>query len=157
MKNYIVLVIATFLIMSSCTQKVDIMVEKEKVNTVLDQVIQMMETEDMDSFSKIFAHDPDMVCFGTDAGERIIGWETLKTVMQKQFAATENSKLSVKDRVIKVHDSGKVAWFSEIIDWDMVSEGQTVKLEGLRGTGVLEKQNGNWVIIQLHYSLPAGS
>ncbi len=155
MKNLIILVMgAAFLMMSNCTQQVDIAAEKAKVNTVLDQVIQMMETEDLDLFSRLFAHDPDMVCFGTDAGERIVGWEALKTVMQTQFAATENSKLSVTDRVIKVHNSGEVAWFSEIIDWNMLSEGQTMELKGLRGSGVLEKQNGNWVVIQLHYSVP---
>ncbi len=157
MKNFNIFVLGTvLLIISSCTQKIDIEAEKAKVNKVLDQVIQVMETEDMDLLSDLFAHDPNMVCIGTDAGEWITGWEALKTVMQEQFAATENSKLAVKDRIIKVHDSGKVAWFAEIIDWNMISEGKKIKMEGLRGTGVLVKQNANWVVIQLHYSLPAG-
>ena len=117
----------------------------------------MTETGDMDLFANVFAHDPDMVCFGTDADERVVGWEALKTVMQKQFAGTEESKLTVKDRVIRVHGSGEIAWFSEIIDWQMVSKGQTLQFEGLRGSGVLEKQDGNWVVIQIHYSIPAGS
>ena len=155
MKNLMALVMGVvFLMMSSCAQKVDMEGEKVKVSAVLDQLIQVLETEDVDVFSKIIVHDADMVNFGTDAAERLVGWEALKELMQKQFAATENSKLSVKDRVIKVHDSGKVAWFSEIIDWNLVSQGQEVKLEGLRATGVLEKRDGNWLVIQLHSSTP---
>lgn len=145
-----------FMVVSSCAQKMDIEVEKEQVKAVLDQYVKMLETEDMEVFSKIVAHDEDMVNFGTDANERLVGWEELKELMQKQFASTENSKLSIKDRVIKVHESGKVAWFSEIIDWNLESQGQEVELKGLRTTGVLEKREENWIIMQLHYSIPVG-
>lgn len=156
MKNLIVWITgAALLIMSGCIHKVDIASEETQVNTVIDQVIEVMETENMELFSKIFAHDADMVIFGTDASERVVGYDALKAVMEEQFAATENSSLSVRDRTIKVHDSGEVAWFSEIIDWDMVFQGQAVKLEGMRGTGVLVKQNNSWVVVQLHYSVPA--
>ena len=155
MKKLITLVVGVaFLVMSACTQKVDTEAEKAKVKTVLDQYVQASKTEDMELVSKIMAHDADMVNFGTDAAERLVGWEALKEVMQKSFAATENSKLSVKDQAIKVHDSGKVAWFSEIFDCIVVSQGKEVKLEGLRFTGVLEKRNGNWVIVQSHLSVP---
>jgi len=156
MKNFILFVAVAFLMISACTQKVDLEAEKTKVKAVVDQLIQVLETEDMELYSKITAHDTDMVNFGTDAAERIVGWEALNELMQKQFAASETSKLSVKDQVIKVHDSGKVAWFSETIDWDVISQGQVVKLKGLRATGVLEKRNGNWVFIQSHYSVPVG-
>ena len=154
MKNLILIAAVAFLMMSACTQKVNLEAEKAMVKVVLAQLIQASETEDLELYSKIFAHDADMVNFGTDAAERIVGWEAFKELIQKQFAASETSKLSVKDQVIKVHDSGKVAWFSEIIDWEIISQGQVLKFEGLRATGVLEKRNGNWVCIQLHYSVP---
>lgn len=158
MKNVMVLaMMAALLLMGGCTQNVDMEAEKAKINTVLDQVIKALETKDMDLFSSLYAHDADMVSFGTDASERVVGWEALKALMKKQFAATDESKLSARDRTIKVNSSGKVAWFSEIIDWDIVSQGHEVKLEGLRGTGVLEKRNGKWVVVQVHYSIPAGS
>ncbi len=92
--------------------------------------------------------------FGTSAGERIVGWNALKEMMQKQFETTETTNISISDQVIKLHDSGKVAWFSEIMDWEIVAGDQQVKLEGLRVTGVLEKREGNWVYVQLHYSIP---
>ncbi len=156
MKNIITIIaVAVILLATGCTPRVDIEAEKTKVKAVLDQLIEASENGDMELLSKIYAHDPDMVNFGTNADERIVGWEKLKKLMQEQFDSTGSSKLSVSDQVIKVHESGKAAWFSEIIDWDLEFRGEAVSLTGLRATGVLEKRNEAWVIVQLHYSVPA--
>ena len=154
MKNFILIVAIAFLVMSGCTQKVDLEAEKAQVKAVIDQNIQMLVNGDLELMSKIYAHDADMVFFGTDAAERMVGWETIKEVMQKQFAGSETKKVSVRDEVIKVHNSGKVAWFSGILDWDVIADGQPVKLEGVRATSVFEKRNGNWVFVQAHLSVP---
>ncbi len=124
------------------------------MKTVLDLFVKIYETEDMELAYKITAHDTDMVSFGTDAAERFVGWEQGKESLQNAFASFENTKISVKDQVVKVHQSGEVAWFSEIIDWDLLAQGQPVKLQGIRLTGVLEKRNGNWVFVQSHASVP---
>ena len=145
---------AALLGMSGCAQKVDLETEKAKVKSVVDQFEQAWETEDMELFSRIMAHDADMVNYGTDATEHFVGWEALKESVQKMFLSFENIKLTVKDQVIKVHASGNVAWFSEVADWDLVVEGKPVRSEGQRLTGVLEKRNGNWVFVQFHNSVP---
>jgi ketosteroid isomerase-like protein len=154
MKNFIMIVAIAFLAMSACTQKVDLEAEKVKVKAVIDQNFQMLVTEDIELASKIYAHDNDMVFYGTDAAESMVGWEAIKETLQKQFAGSETKKVSVRDEVIKVHDSGKVAWFSGIVDWDVIADGQAVKLEGVRATAVFEKRNGNWVFVQAHLSVP---
>ena len=155
MKNLIVLVVGlAFLVVSACTPKVDIEAEKTQVKTVVDQLEQFLETEDMELFSKIMAHDTDMVIFGTDAGERMVGWEALKEMIQKQNASYENTKITVKDQVIKVNKSGNTAWFSEIADWVLEAQGEQINLQGSRFTGVLEKRNGDWIIVQMHASIP---
>jgi ketosteroid isomerase-like protein len=155
MKNLTHLAVGlAFLAISGCAPKVDLEAEKAKVKAVVDQFGQLLETEDMALFSKIMAQDPDMVNFGTDAAERWVGYETLKESVQQQFAAFDSTKLSVRDQVIKVHDSGNVAWFSEVADWDVAAQGQPVHIAGSRITGVLEKRNGNWVFAQFHASVP---
>ena len=144
------------LIISGCSQNVDVDIDaaKKQVQIVLDNLIKSSEMKDMELTSEIYAHDPDMVIIGTDSSERIIGWDNLKEVLEKQFAGTESSKLTVKDQVIKVNKSGTAAWFSEVIDWDITFSGEASTIEGLRTTGVLENRNGSWVIVQLHYSIP---
>jgi len=154
MKNFILIAAIAFLVISACTQKIDLEAEKAKVKAVIDQNLQMLVTEDMELMSQIYAHDDDMVFIGTDAAEYMVGWETIKEVMQKQFAGSETIKVSARNEVIKVHDSGKVAWVSMILDWDVKVQEQAVRLEGVRGTSVFEKRDGNWVFVQAHVSVP---
>ena len=140
--------------MSAEEKKVDIEAEKAKVKSVVDQFAQVWETEDLELLSRIMAHDADMVIYGTDAPEHWVGWEPFKASVAEMFTALENIKITVKERDIKVHPSGNVAWFSQVWDWDLVVGGKPVHSEGQRFTGVLEKRNGNWVIVQFHNSVP---
>jgi len=133
---------------------VDLEAAKVAVNSVLDQWIQVIDTENLELFSKLMAHDPDMVSFGTDAAERWVGYESLENSMKKQFESTEENKGTSRERVITVHKSGEVAWWSELWDWKGKAQGQPFVLEGMRLTGVLEKRNGNWVIVHVHASVP---
>lgn len=133
---------------------VDLEAAKAAVNSVLDQMTQAYETENVELFSKITAHDPDMVIFGTDAAERFVGYESVENSMKKQIESYEESRVTSRERVIKVNQSGEVAWFSELWDVKGKAQGQPYALEGLRITGVLEKRNGNWVTVQWHASVP---
>ena len=145
---------AAFLATIGCAQKTDIEAEKAMVKSVVDQFEQVWETEDMGLFTKIMAHDADMVVYGSDAPEHWVGWDPLKESLEKMFPAMENTKITIKEQTIKVHPSGNVAWFSEVWDWDLVLEGKAVRSDGQRLTGVLEKRNGNWVFVQIHNSVP---
>ncbi len=145
---------AAFLGMSGCAQQVDLEAEKAKVKSVVDQFEQVWETNDMELFSRIMAHDSDMVVYGSDAPEHWVGWEPLKESVEKMFPSFENNRITVKEQAIKVHPAGNVAWFSQVWDWDMVLEGKAVRSEGQRLTGVLEKRNDNWVFVQIHNSVP---
>jgi len=49
---------------------------------------------------------------------------------------------------------GGVAWFSTVLDMGVSVGSEVASLRGLRTTGVLEKRDGNWVIVQLHTSVP---
>jgi ketosteroid isomerase-like protein len=143
-----------FLIFTSCEKKVDIEKDTNDIKSVLNQYNKAFETEDMELLSTTVAHDEDMVCFGTDAAERWVGWESLKESLQKQFDAFENTKLSVKDQVIKISQSTDVAWMSYITDAQAEVQGDLVKFEGIRGTAVFEKRDSKWVIVQFHVSVP---
>lgn len=149
--------IGAALLAIGCTQKVDMEAERTKAKTVVDQMIQALENEDMELYSRITVHDADMVNFGTDAAERWVGWDELKESVEKQFSSFDKTKLTVRDQVVKINSSGNTAWFSEVVDWDVVAGGQPTLINGSRFTGVLEKRKGNWVIVQFHVSVPVSS
>ncbi len=133
---------------------VDIEAEKAAVKAVFDDWIKCGETEDMELFSKIIAPDDDMVVIATDAAEYFIGQEPFKKSMQQQFDAFEKMEFSIKELSIKVHKSGEVAWLSSQFDVKVTAKDEIVSLEGMRFTGVMEKRTGNWVIVQIHASVP---
>jgi hypothetical protein len=72
----------------------------------------------------------------TGAAERWVGYESLENSMKKQFESTEENKGTSRERVITVHKSGEVAWWSELWDWKGKAQGQPFALEGMRLTGV---------------------
>jgi ketosteroid isomerase-like protein len=133
---------------------VNLEAEKAAVKTAVDQYWQSMKSKDMEAFSRVMAHDPDMVNFGTDAAERFVGWEPLKEAIERQNKSVDFEVVSTRDEVIKVHSSGEVAWVSEIGDAKGKTQGQPFSLEGCRFTAVLEKRAGNWVIVQFQASMP---
>jgi ketosteroid isomerase-like protein len=133
---------------------VDIEAEKAAVRTLIDDFVIAWETEDLELFSKIIAHDNDMVMFGTDAAEYFVGWEPMMESMKKQLDASENVQIATRDLSIKVHKSGEVAWVSFFMDLKGESMGEPFSVEGMRVTAVLEKRNGNWLFMQFHASIP---
>ncbi|MFC2121666.1 nuclear transport factor 2 family protein [Bacteroidota bacterium] len=153
-KINLLMIIVVFLAIGACAPKVDMEVEKTNIKTVVDQFTQIWETMDLELFSKTIAHSPDMVNFGTDADERWVGWENLEKAIIQQMAVFEEGTVVIRDQVIKLSDTGKTAWFSEVTDWDLIVQGEAVSMKDCRITGVLEKQNDNWVIVQFHFSLP---
>ena len=61
-------------------------------------------------------------------------------------------KHEIKDLQISISKSKTVAWFYCILDDINTWQGQPANWENVRRTGVLEKQNGEWVIVQQHFS-----
>jgi uncharacterized protein (TIGR02246 family) len=124
-----------------------------EVEAMMNQVVKAYETKDIATFTRITAHDPDMVCFGTDAAERWVGWEQLRASSERQLAALEKVKLTAHDRVIKVSRAGDAAWVSELWDMDVVSGGQPANFKNMRVTSVLEKRQGHWLFVHSHASI----
>jgi uncharacterized protein (TIGR02246 family) len=134
--------------------QVDLEKEESAANATVNHLWQSWETGDINLISEVMAHDPDIVIFGTDAAERWVGYDEIRTAMEQQFAAMENVQTSVHDQVFTIHHSGDVAWCSSIIDVTGVSMGEDFAIAGLRFTAVLEKRDGKWVIVQAHFSVP---
>ena len=164
MKTYFAssLVIAAFMA-TGCTKEVeqeemappvDLVAEQAAATAVVNQFLHVWETEDIDLLSKTFAHDPDMVLYGTDAAEVFVGYEALRDNLVAQFESYEGSRVAVRNQVVKVHASGQVAWFSELVDFRVTVGGEPVSVDGMRFTGVLEKRDGTWQIVQFHGSVP---
>jgi hypothetical protein len=153
----IVLIIVTFTIITSCQNNntIDLDLEKEKVALVLEKYVIANERQEIDLIKEIWASSPDIVVFGTNSDEKLIGWDMIQETMKRQFSSFEETYISVRDQIININETGNTAWFSEILNYNYIHNGVAKQYEGLRFTGVLSKINNDWYIVQSHMSIPA--
>lgn len=151
------IIVAMLALMSACAQvKVKSKAaEITSIENVLEQYVLANENQDFDLFQKIWAPDADIILFGTDSDERLMGWVNIKNAVKEQYQTIEETYISVSDQFIKLSEDGSTAWFAEIINYNFVYQGEAKSYEGLRFTGVLEKMDGEWKFVQAHLSLPA--
>ncbi|MGB8657112.1 MAG: nuclear transport factor 2 family protein [Candidatus Zixiibacteriota bacterium] len=136
----------------SCQQKVDIEAEKAAIRVVLDNYVTSIENEDMGLYAKVMAHDPDMVNFGTEASERIVGWNALEKLIEAQNASLTGTKITVSDVTIKLAPGTRFAWATSLWNVKATLAGQWFELP-VRCTWILEKQRTGWVIVHFHKSV----
>jgi len=60
----------------------------------------------------------------------------------------------IRDLRIVFSEMGDVTWFSAVVDDEGEFDGEPWGAKDIRWTGVLEKRNGKWVIVQQHMSEP---
>ena len=159
MKKYFLLFALAFVAVS-CNKpekKIDLATEKSEIENTLDKYIMANEKEDFALIESIWAPEDDIVLYGTDSDERLVGWSSIKEVIKKQFSLIENTYISASDQMIKVSDCGNTAWFAERLNYNFIYNGAAHSYDNIRFTGVMEKQDGRWVIVQAHLSLPASS
>ena len=127
--------------------------ENDGADLVIEKMWSSFEKGDHKMFSETMAQDPDMVTFGTDASERWDGWDELQKSVIKQFEAFDILSVKRMNKKLNFSKSRKVAWFSEIVDWEFLVEGKKHALKGVRYTGVMEKREDKWKIVQFHSSI----
>jgi ketosteroid isomerase-like protein len=156
MKNKFLLAIAAFMLFGgvSCKQQCDETAERKAVELVLENYVIANETKNIDLIREIWAPKNDIIIFGTNSDEKIEGWENIQDTFKKQFETMEEMFISVTQQKIYLNCTGNTAWYSQIMDINYTENGEAKDFEGIRFTGVLEKIDGKWYIVQSHLSIP---
>lgn len=128
---------------------------KEEIKTTIKQFFRAMDTQDYELLSNILAHDEEMVHIGTDEDEIWKGWNELHTASLEQFKNLEYYKAEIKDLQINLSATARVAWYSHLLNAQIKSHGDITEWQDARFTGVLEKREGQWKLVQTHVSLAA--
>lgn len=160
MKNFpLFLIILIALLVFSCSdnsaKKFNLMEETEAIENVLDKYIVANETQNFELIREIWAPDADIILYGTDSDERLMGWVNIKNAIKDQFSQITDTYIAATDQFIKINETGNTAWFAETLNYNFVYKDKARSYEGLRFTGVLEKLDGKWKLVQAHLSLPA--
>jgi len=152
MKHFSFLII--FILLLSCTETPDTGTAESDIKEVLDHYVQAWKAGDIDMIAKLWAHDEDIVAFGTDAAERWVGWKTLKEQYVKIFDVLVDTDIAISSQTITISESGTVAWYSQLMTMSFIAQGQPASVPNIRVSGVLEKRNNRWLLVQRHSSLP---
>ena len=130
--------------------------EKAVISKVIRDSICWALTKDFEAMENSLAHDPDLFYFWINSNFVISGWdEHIKLYDVWKDPRFKATRTEVRDLRIHISRSGDVAWYSAYLDdlgeWD----GRPVGENDIQWTGVLEKREGKWVIVQMHASLAA--
>lgn len=98
-----------------------------------------------------WASDPDIVMIGSGKDEKSVGVEKFVESLTRDWEQANITAIDVKD--FSVSASGNVAWLSSDLTFNYTVKEKAQQLAG-RLTGVMEKRNGKWLWMQMHYSVP---
>ena len=129
--------------------------EREAVEQTIHGNICWALTKDRALAERTMAHDADLFIFNPDS-KATIGWNELV----KNFAFWMDPRFKavacdIRDLRVTFSRSGDVAWWSAILDDLAEWDGRPTGWKDTRWTGVLEKRDGAWVIVQMHFSFAA--
>lgn len=127
--------------------------ERAVVEKTIRDAIGWALTKDRARLEDIMAHDAAFFIFHPDSKSTVHGWQSFEKMipvfMDPRFKAT---RFDVRDLVTTFSRTGTVAWYSAILEDCGEWEGKPSCWKDTRWTGVLEKRDGRWVIVQMHFS-----
>jgi ketosteroid isomerase-like protein len=138
---------------SPATGRISISSDRMVVEQTIRDSIGWAMTKDRALLERIIAHDADLFMFNPDSKSTIVGWNAFTKNfafwMDPRFKAT---RFDLRELRTNFSRSGDVAWFSAILDDLAEWDGKPTGWKDTRWTGVLEKREGAWVIVQMHFS-----
>ncbi len=131
---------------------VDVERETKAVEQAIRSCIGWAQTKDFPLLNRTIANDPDYLEVDPTPGI-IRGFAEFKKNEliwgKPEFKAI---RYEIRDLKINLSKSGDVAWFYCVLDDVNEWKGRPASWLNTRWTGVLEKRNGAWVVVQMHFS-----
>lgn len=129
--------------------------EKAVIEQTIRSNIGWALTKDKDLALNTLSQDENLLIINPDSSITV-GFQaqkrTVETVfMSDRFKATD---FAIRDLRIGISKLGDAAWYFCYLDDHCLWDGRRVGWDNVRWTGVLEKRNGNWVVVQMHFSFP---
>ena len=130
--------------------------ERDQIRQVIENSIGWAATKDTAVLYRCFAQDSNLFYFSPRDDGTISGFEALRQLTESFFLDERFKAVSfeIRELEIDLSASGEVAWYHARLDDFNTWNGQPANWEDVRWTGVLEKRNGAWVIVQMHFSEP---
>ena len=123
-----------------------------EVKAALDNWADSYIKRDIKRLLSCVAPDVDVLMYGTGADEKRIGLHGIQTQAERDWSQTDASAFILHNPTISA--LGPVAWSAADTTFKVQVGGQEMAFPA-RFTGVFEKRDGKWVVVQAHFSVPA--
>ncbi len=128
--------------------------ELREVERTIEYMIAWALTKDLEGLLANVAQDEAFFIFHPDSKSTILGFDAFRRMaegmwMNDAFRATDHA---IRELRIGFAELGNVAWYSCYLDDHGEWNGKRTGWENCRWTGTLEKRNGKWVVVQMHFS-----
>jgi ketosteroid isomerase-like protein len=132
----------------------DVAAEKAQISKVLHNSIGWAATKDKALSFSCFAEDPELFWFSPRDDGTVHGFQAFVDLTEGFFMSDDFKAIryEIRDLHISLSRSGDVAWYHARLDDFNEWKGQPANWEDVRWTGVLEKRDGRWLIVQMHFS-----
>ena len=129
--------------------------EIQEISRVIDSCIGWFKTKDFElSFSTVAQDSNFLEVHPTNRVVR--GFEQFRKNSEIfKYPEFQYVRHEIKDLNIQLSRSGDTAWFYCVLNDINTWKGQPANWENARWTGVLEKRDDRWVIVQQHFSFPS--
>jgi len=133
----------------------DFAAERAAVTQVINQNIGWAANRDTTLLFGTNAHDSTFFIQNPDSTS-IVGYQAFRDMALRAWVNTDfrGVRYEIRDLRLNLSRNADVAWFSAKLDDIGMLRGRTVGWLNVRWTGVLEKQEGRWVFVQMHFSFP---
>jgi ketosteroid isomerase-like protein len=128
--------------------------EKAEISRVIHDSIGWAANKDKELVFSCFAQDPELFWYSPRDDGTIRGYKAFVDLTEGFFMKDDFKAIGYEIRELEINlsRSGNVAWYHARLDDYNEWKGQPANWEDVRWTGVLEKRNGRWVIVQMHFS-----
>ena len=115
-------------------------------------MVQANADKDVDTLSRLMAHDADITSY-TIGGRKYVGWPDFERDMREEFRSAYRIEIPIRE--LKIWTKGDLAWYAMELDYirTIIQGNESHRaLLPLRETGVLERRNGQWLLLSWHES-----
>ena len=126
--------------------------DNTELETTVRDLVRANAEKDLPTMSKLMAHDADIISYSI-GGRKYVGWSNLERDIKEEFEKVAAIDLPISE--LKVWSKGDIGWYTMELDYVRVlgqGSGQERAVLPLRETGVLERRNGQWILLSWHES-----
>ncbi len=124
-------------------------IPKDELSTLIRDWYYSASEGQAEKFLAYFVQDSRTVYFGTDPDEQWYGYDQIGSFFEDLFRTY--GKWSIMSKKLVIHQVGDVALFSDEVELCATYGASSIAQDG-RMTGALLRQNGQWRIVQAHFS-----